>query len=612
VFLVTTAQYDTNYQKNPERQFMAPKKQKSETKNTDNTANIEPGMEVEATQGDLGEEDVSKPKVTEVVQDQQGNVDKLIVQKGVIFKKTLEIPADRIQSIDQGNMEDEGTPGKVVVEIGKKEAESLAAVGVEALDSEQQHDLLDRMEKEIPTVEGLREIEASKRITQAEQSSFQSIDENTPIPQEAKRQHASTGDEESRALPGKENNFLLRVLGPGFLAGMAGNDASAVATYAVDGATTGYGHLWLLLLSTPLYQAVQYACAKVGRITQKGLADILREHYSRWVAIPASLILIVANIALIAADLVAIGSGLELITGLSWVWFVIPVGVILWYLTVYRNFETIKKIFIVMSLAFVVYIITAIFSHPNWGEVLLNTFVPHVDFSFISISSAVALLGATISPYNMFWQVQGEKEEKREGSTKQKMRGAALDISIGVISGNLVAYFIIISTASTLFVHHQNITTAADAARSLEPLLGPVAKYLFAVGLIGAGLVAIPVLLAGTSYAVAGTFGWPAGLSKKPWQNEGFYLILTGALVVSMALALIRLDPIKLIFWANVLSGVLAPILVVYLFVIGNNRRIMQKHRLGLITNIGLLMTALVMFAAAILLFYGLATGKGG
>jgi NRAMP (natural resistance-associated macrophage protein)-like metal ion transporter len=154
-----------------------------------------------------------------------------------------------------------------------------------------------------------------------------------------------------QVVAGKKNNFFLRVLGPGFLAGMAGNDASAVATYAVDGATTGYGHLWLLLLSTPLYQAVQYACAKVGRITQRGLADILREHYSRWVAIPASLILIVANIALIAADLVAIGSGFELITGLSWVWYVVPVGVILWYLTVYRNFETIKKIFIIMGLA---------------------------------------------------------------------------------------------------------------------------------------------------------------------------------------------------------------------------------------------------------------------
>ncbi len=591
---------------------MATKKQKSETKNTDDTTNINPGMVVEATMGDLGEEDVSKPKVTEVVEDKQGNVDKLIVRKGVIFKKTLEIPANRIQSIDQEDSEKENTSGKVIVDVSKKETASLTSTGIESLATEEQHDLLDMVEQEVPAAEGLRELEANKASIQEEQTSVQQVHDDTTISTETKLQHASRGDEASDTVPEKKKNFLLRVLGPGFLAGMAGNDASAVATYAIDGATTGYGHLWLLLLSTPLYQAVQFACAKVGLITQKGLADILREHYSRWVALPASLVLIIANVALIAADLVAIGSGLELITGLSWVWFVIPVGVILWYLTVYRNFETIKKIFIVMSLAFVAYIITAIFSHPNWGQILFNTFVPHIDFSFVSISSAVALLGATISPYNMFWQVQGEKEEKRTGSTKQKMRGAALDIAIGVISGNLIAYFIIISTASTLFVHHQNISTAVDAARSLEPLLGPIAKYLFAFGLIGAGLVAIPVLLASTSYAVAGTFGWPAGLSKKPWQNEGFYLILTGALVVSMAIALIHLDPIKLIFWANVLSGVLAPILVIYIIVIGNNRKIMQKYRLGFITNFGLVMTALVMITAAILLFYGLAIGQAG
>jgi NRAMP (natural resistance-associated macrophage protein)-like metal ion transporter len=567
---------------------------------------------VEATGGDLGEEDVSKPKVSEVVQDQQGKVDKVVVKKGVIFRKTLEIPADRISSIDQEGSAHESVTGKVIVDVGKKEAEALTSVGTEALVSEEEHNLLDKVEQEVPTAEGLREIEASNSGTRAKQTSAQTIDDDTSIPQEVKPQHGGFGDKESHPSPAKKPNFLLHVLGPGFLAGMAGNDASAVATYAIDGATNGYGHLWLILLSTPLYQAVQFACAKVGRITQKGLADILREHYSRSIAIPASLILIVANIALIAADLVAIGSGLELITGIPWVWFVIPASGILWYLTVYRNFETIKKIFIVMSLAFVAYFITAIFSHPNWGEILINTFVPHIDFSFISISSAVALLGATISPYNMFWQVQGEKEEKRTGSTRQKMHGAELDIAIGVISGNLIAYFIIISTASTLFIHHQNISTAADAARSLEPLLGPVAKYLFAFGLIGAGLVAIPVLLASTSYAVAGTFGWPAGLSNKPWQNEGFYLILTGALVVSMALALIHLDPINLIFWANVLNGVLAPILVIYIIVIGNNLKIMQKQRLGFITNIGLVMTALVMFAAAILLFYGLATGQGG
>jgi hypothetical protein len=296
--------------------------------------NIEPGMVVEATKGDLGEEDVSKPKVSAVVQDQQGNVEKLLVHKGVIFKKTLEIPADRIQSVDEAHM-DENTSGKVTVEVSKQEAASLTAVGE---------------------------------------------DEQAPLPR------------------GKPSNFFFRVLGPGFLGGMAGNDSSAVAAYSVDGATNGYGHLWLLLLSTPLYQSVQFACAKLGRVTQKGLAEILREHYSRWVA--------------------------------------------------------------------------------------------------------------------------------------------------------------------------------------------------------------IPVLLASTSYAVAGTVGWPAGLSKKPWQNEGFYLILTGAGAASLIIALLHFDPIRLIFWANVLSGVLAPVLVVYLLVIGNNRKIMRNQRLGQMTNIGLVVTALVMFTAAILLFY--------
>ena len=572
---------------------------------------VESGMVVEATKGDLGEDDVSKPKVSAVTRNRDGEIEELTVQKGIIFKKTLDIPSDRIQSVESKS-KDENSSGKVVIEVSKQEAAALTAVGEEELASENQKGLLDKLEREVPTAEGLRELEASNVARQVKRKPAQPVEDETPqiSPESSSQTHE--GNEERPATRGKRANFIFRVLGPGFLGGMAGNDSSAVAAYSVDGATNGYGHLWLLLLSTPLYQSVQFACAKLGRITQKGLAEILREHYSRKVAIPASLILIIANLALIAADLVAVGSGIELITGISWVWFVVPVAVILWYFTVYRNFETIKKIFIVMSLAFVTYFITAIFSHANWGAVLFNTFVPHVNFGFASISSAVALLGATISPYTMFWQVQGEKEETRRGTTRQKVHGAALDIAIGVISGNLVSYFIIICTAATLFAHHQSITTAADAARSLEPLLGPAAKYLFAIGFIGAGLVAIPVLLASTSYAVAGTVGWPAGLSKKPWQNEGFYLILTAALGVSLVIALLHFDPIRLIFWANVLSGVLSPILIVYLIVIGNNRNIMRNERFSPITNIGLLVAALVMFTAAILLFYGLATGQGG
>ena len=401
---------------------------------------------------------------------------------------------------------------------------------------------------------------------------------------------------------------LLRLLGPGFLSGMAGNDATALTTYAIDGARAGYGHLWLMVLATPMYQAVQFSCAKIGRITQKGLSDILREHYGLWVALLATLVLVIANVALIAGDLVAIGSGLDLITGLPWVWFVIPVAALLWYLTVYHSFESIIKLFSILSLAFVTYLITALFSDPNWGVVLLRTFVPQVSFDFSSLSAAVALLGATISPYSMFWQAHGEKEQPRAGSLTRQVRSAALDVASGVISGNLVAYFVIVTTAATLFTHHQSINTAADAAQALEPLLGPFAKYLFAIGLIGAGFIAIPVLLASTSYAVAGAFGWPSGLSQKLWQCKEFYLILTGTLIVGVVVALLHFNPIQLIFYANVLVGVLAPMLVICVTMVGNNRTIMQNKPLGLVTNLFLVVTVVVLVVADLLFFYGLLT----
>lgn len=559
------------------------------------------GMEVETEKGDLGEEDVSKPKVAEVKQDRHGNVEQIAIKKGVVFKKELDVPVDRVKQVAPGK----GDKGKVVLDVSEKELEAMSGGGAEEVASEEEilwdnTDFIGEVERNIPTVEGMREIEEQASILRS-------------------RKNAAGSENDARAVQageGQQNKKVtwkdwLSVIGPGFIAGMAGNDSSAVASYAIDGSQSGFGHLWLLLLSTPLYQAVQFTCAKIGRITQKGMAQVLREHYGRPIAGLAALVLIIANVALVAADLVAIGSGFELLTHISWVWFVVPVAAVLWYLTVYRNFNALKKIFTVMSLAFVAYIVTAILARPNWSDVLFNTFVPHVDLTFASISSAVALLGATISPYNIFWQVQGEKEEQRVGTRKQKLRFAALDIGVGVVSGNLIAYFIIISTAATLFTHHKSISTAADAAQSMVGIIGPFGEYLFAIGLIGAGLVAIPVLLASTSYAVSGTFGWPVGLSKQPWQNEGFYLILTVALIASLVIALLRLNPISLLFWANILNGILAPVLVVLLLLIGNNRKIMANYRLHIATNIGLVLTFLIMMAATGLLIYGLVTGQG-
>lgn len=562
------------------------------TNGNGNAEDIEPGMVVEADEGDLGEQDISQATVEEVEHDAAGDVTKVVVEKGVVFRKKIEVPPERIETVEAKTREtkqyvkpndnpdqsdSEGDVGKVIISTTKKEIRHLSPTGSEALESE-------------ATLEASR---PGRGVP--EQSAYDAAD-------------IEKGVEQASAQP----HGWLRILGPGLLSGMAGNDSSAITSYSVNGATNGYGQLWLMLLSTPLYQAVQYACAKIGRITQKGLADLLREHYGQKVALPASLILVVSNTVLIAADLVAIGTGLQLITGLAWEWFVVPVAAGLWYLMVYKSFGVIKRVFLGMSLVFAAYLVCGVVSGANWGMVLRATFLPQIPTGFAAIASAVALLGATVSPYTIYWQVQGETEQKRAGKPKQQFRMAALDIAVGTVSGNLVAYAIIICTSATLFTHHKTIKTAADAATALAPLLGAYAKYLFAVGFIGAGMVAIPVLLASTSYGLSGVFGWSASLWNKPWQSEGFYLIMTGALIVSLIVALLGFDPIQLMFWANVLQGFLSPVLIIFLALVGNNRRVMGKNRLGVLTNAGLMLTGLVMSAATILFFFGLLTGQGG
>ncbi len=579
-----------------------PPEEPSETRGVEPAAEVEPGMVVGTTGGDLGDTDLSKPKVAEVQRDKRGHVDKLIVSKGVIFRKRIEVPAERVETVESP---DTRVPeGEVVIASSETEIGTLRAVGTEELpataptEAPNPSDTLSRVEETLPTAEGLRRREKKRRRTR------RFDDHAQPAP--------PTGTPPTGAPPIGGLRGLLHTIGPGFLSGTAGNDSSAVTSYSVNGATNGYSQLWLMVISTPLYQSVQYACAKIGRISGQGLAKLLKDHYGRKVALPAALILIVANAALIAADLTAIGAGMQLLTGVAWQWFTVPAAVFLWYITVYQNFGVIKRVFVAMSLVFVAYLVTGIISGADWGAVVRATVIPHISLGFAGISTAVALLGATVSPYTMFWQVQGEREQDRAGRPRQQLRMAALDIGSGTISGNLVAYFIMVSTAATLYLHHKSITTAADAAQALQPLLGPAAKYLFAIGFIGAGIVAIPVLVASTSYVIAEFIGWPASLWRKPWQSEGFYLILTGALLVSLGISLLRVNPIQLMFWANVLQGVLSPVMVVFVLLVGNSRKIMGRFRLSRWNNIGLALTATLMFAAAVLLFYGLATGQGG
>ena len=560
---------------------------------------IQPGMEVEDTKHELGEGDISKPRVSNVIRDKQGQVKYVIIGKGLLFKKMIVVPANRIKEVRR-EPEDKKGPGEIVIETIPEDEQELKKRGLDILSDIEKGDLIAEVQEAMPTAEGLEALEAESKQEESKQ----------PRPSEEAKKEEQESPQEHAAHP--RILQLLHNIGPGFLAGMSGNDATAITSYAINGATAGYGQLWLMLLTTPMYQAVEYSCSKIGRTTRVGLDAILRAYYSRWVAVLAALILITTNVALIAGNLVAIGSGFELITGISWVWFVIPAALFLWYITVFSNFNFMKKIFIVMSAAFITYIITAFVSGADWKTVFISSFVPQINFNFAAISAALALLGATISPYSMYWQMRAEIEEKRPGTMKQQFREASIDVASGTIGGNLVSYFVIITTASTLFVHHQSILTALDAANSLGPLVGPFAKYLFAIGLIGAALIAIPIMSASSAYAVADTFGWPAGLSEQPWQAEGFYLVLTASLLVGLAFALLRIDPIKLIFYANIFTGVLAPIMVIYLLAIGNSRKIMGKYKLGWLTNFFLALTALVLIAGSVLFFYGLATGQGG
>lgn len=560
---------------------------------------IQPGMEVKDTSYKLGESDMSKPQVTHVIRDEQGQVKYLVVSKGLLFKKMILVPANRVKEVKQ-EQEDRKGLGEVIIETRPEDEQELEKRGLDILSDIERGDLLAEVQEAMPTAEGLEAREAESG--QEERKQLQPPEEAGKVEQESPREGAA----HPRILQ------LLHDIGPGFLAGMSGNDATAITSYAINGAVAGYGQLWLVVLTTPMYQAVEYSCSKIGRTTRVGLDAILRAHYSRWVAVLAALILISTNVGLIAGNLVAIGSGFELITGISWVWFVIPAALFLWYITVFSNFNFVKKVFLVMSGAFITYLITAFVSGADWQTVLIRSFVPQLNFNFADISAALAMLGATISPYSMYWQMRAEIEEKRTGTMKQQFREASIDVASGTIGGNLVSCFVIITTASTLFVHHQTIQTALDAANALGPLVGPFARYLFAIGLIGAALIAIPIMAASSAYAVADTFGWPAGLSDQPWQAEGFYIVLTVSLLVGMAFALLRVDPIKLSFYANVFTGVLVPIMVVYLMVIGNSHQIMGEHKLGWLTNFFLAVTALVLIAGSVLFFYGLASGQAG
>jgi Mn2+/Fe2+ NRAMP family transporter len=398
---------------------------------------------------------------------------------------------------------------------------------------------------------------------------------------------------------------ILRSIGPGVITGGADNDPAGIATYSVVGASAGFSQNWLLFLSTPLLITVQTMCAKVANVTKGDFASVIRTTYGRGVATPAVLLMVVANVITMGADLLAMAAALDLVTHVRFIYWVVPLAAIMAFLTIFTNYKVLAKYLLWLVLVFAAYIVAAFLARPSWPDVLAQTITPHIDPTPTYFVAAVGLLGTTITPYLFVWQASGEIEERRgvQGITRSQ-----LDIAAGMVWSNITAFFIIVATGAVLFSQHAQIRTAADAARALEPVAGPYAADLFAIGIVGSGLVAIPVLAASTAYGLGGLMGWRTGLGRNASSAPQFYLVMGLAFLVAVELAISSIDPIKALFYSQVLDGLIAPVLIVLVLLITSSRKLMGDFANGPLTRIFGWLAVVVMVGADLALLYSIAT----
>jgi Mn2+/Fe2+ NRAMP family transporter len=398
---------------------------------------------------------------------------------------------------------------------------------------------------------------------------------------------------------------IIRTVGPGVISGGADNDPAGIATYSIVGATVGFAQNWLLLLSTPLLVAVMQMSARVANVTKSDLASLLRTTFGARVATPAVVLMVIANVITMGADLLAMGAAVELLTGIKFIYWIVPLAALMAGVTIFLDYKTVSKVLLWLVAVFATYIVAAVLAGPDWGDVVRSTFLPRISLSPDYLLGAVALLGTTITPYLFFWQASGEVEEKRG---VQSIDRTNVDVATGMALSNLIAFFIIVATGAVLFSHHTQIHTAADAARALQPFAGPYASVLFSVGVIGAGLLAIPVLASSAAFGVAGLAGWRRGLGRNPRNAPQFYVVIGLAFLVAMELAIAAVDPIKALFYSQVLDGLIAPVLIVLLVILTSSRKLMGDFVNGLPTKVLGWAAAAVMIGADVALAYQVAT----
>ena len=421
--------------------------------------------------------------------------------------------------------------------------------------------------------------------------------------------------EEAMALETNPAKRLFLILGPGLITGASDDDPSGIGTYSVTGAQFGYATLWTALFCFPLMTATQIICSRVGQVSGQGVAGVLRRHYPRWLLYPAVGALLVANTLNAGADIGAISAAINLLVPIPIAAMIVPIAVAIVVLQIFGSYRLIANVFKWLALALLAYVATALFARPAAVDVLRHTFVPTIRLNSDFIAVLVAILGTTISPYLWFWQASQEVEEqismgrttiaKRRGATEAEKKYSAWDTIIGMAASQVVMYFIILTTAATLFTAGKtDIASAADAADALRPLAGSGATVLFAVGLIGVGVLAVPVLTGSGAYAVSEAFGWKYGLDKKPARAKQFYAVIALSSGIGMLINFVGINPIDALFWTAVINGVLAPPLLALVMLIANNDKVMGKDRTGfLVSSLGWL-TVAIMSVAAVAFFF--------
>jgi len=434
-------------------------------------------------------------------------------------------------------------------------------------------------------------------------------------PRDVERREVERPEREYELTSTDKLKSFVRELGPGLVTGAADDDPSGIATYSLAGAAFGYHLLWTAIVTLPLMTAVQLMCARIGVVTRRGLAAVLREHYSRWLLWFACLLLLVANTINIAADLGGMAAAASMLSGIPSVWFVPAFTIAILALLIYASYAYMTRIFKWLTLVLFAYVLAAFVANPDWFEVFRETFLPRIQYTHDYLLTFVAILGTTISPYLFFWQAaqNAEQEEhlekKIEGRPRRAMerelRSSGRDVGAGMFISNLIMFFIILTAGATLHKAGQtNIETAEQAAAALRPLAGNAAYLLFTLGLVGTGMLAVPVLAGSAAYALAEAGAWNAGMSEKIHDARNFYGVIAIAMLIGMAMNFAHFNAVRLLFWTAVINGLLAPPLIIILLFVCNNPKVMGDHRNGWKLNLfGILAAALMTFAGAALVF---------